>query len=99
MKSKNKTLWGLFISYKSGDHYIGVYPNLDYTLDVIKELLQEIYENNKKVKEEIKLIKQDCIPWKDKETYYHCCDDGFCDVTWFVIQPISEQLTKLILKK
>lgn len=101
-------LWGLFISYKHGGHYIGVYPSLDYTLDVVKEMAIEMLDRSDEdnsqdldaeVDETMENITSRCTPWKDRDDFYYALNDGTLDTTWFTIQQVSESNCGHILKK
>ena len=103
-----KELWGLFISYKTGGHYIGVYLTLKHTLGVVRELLEETYWCNEKtgrnnlvklVVPEMKRIKETVNKagyWDKHDDYWHSLNDGTLDTTWFTIQPIGERLVDAI---
>ena len=105
-----KKLWGLFISYKSGGHYIGVYLTLENTLGVVQELLEETYKSDDETKndnlpevvmaemEGIKEAVNEVGYWDKHEDYWHAINDGNLDTTWFTIQPIGETLVKAINK-
>lgn len=74
---------GLFISYRSGNHYIGVYPTIEYAYEVVKEMIEGME------------IEDDLIPinelkdWlSDKDSYWHEFSDG----TWITMQPIVPEL-------
>lgn len=105
-----KELWGLFISYKSGGHYIGVYLTLEHTLGVVQELLEETYKSTDETKndnlpeviaaemEQIKETVNIAGYWDKHDDYWHSLNDGMMETTWFTIQPIGETLVNAIKK-
>ena len=83
-------LFTLFISYRSGMHYCGVYTTLEYLYNVILEMTEESDE-----------IDSSEIP-KLSEIYTGIngySEDFFCefsDGTWIHIQETSERLVEII---
>jgi len=79
----NTKMTALFISYRFGNHYIGVYPSVKYTYEVVKEMMEDMD------------IKDDFIPIKELEDWLNDADSywyEFSDGTWITIQPVAEEL-------
>ncbi|MCK4339655.1 MAG: hypothetical protein KAW87_06690 [Candidatus Cloacimonetes bacterium] len=74
---------GLFISYRSGNHYIGIYPTIDITHVVVKELIEDLELLDKFI-----TISQLRKQLDTRDDYWHEFSDG----TWITIQPIAEGL-------
>lgn len=80
-------MYTLFISYKSGGHYCGVYPTLEYTHKVILEMAHEMEfiesTHIPSVEEITKALEQ-------KDEFYFAFDDGVVDRTWIHVQEQPE---------
>lgn len=84
-------LWTLFMSYRHGFHYCGVYPSLEHLRQVIEEMTEdmEIDENELPNTEEIEKR------LTEKDDFYK----EFSDTTWIHINEVSDQLVKIIQVK
>jgi hypothetical protein len=81
-------LFTLFISYRFGGHYCGVYPSLEHLYGVIEEMVEDM-EIDKKEIPDIRSIES---ALEGNDDYWH----EFSDSTWIHVQETSEQLVKLI---
>lgn len=82
-------LFSLFISYRSGGHYCGVYPSLEYLYEVIKEMVQDM-----------EIDESETPPLNDLKEALERNDDywhEFSDTTWIQVQETSPQLVELIV--
>jgi hypothetical protein len=83
------TLYTLFISYRHGGHYCGVYPTLEIAHDVIKEMMRDM-EIDKSETPKIGNIRDALVK---KDDFWH----EFTDSTWIHVQEVSEQNTERIV--
>lgn len=79
-------LYTLFISYKSGGHYCGVYPTLKIARDVIKEMLSDC-----EIKDKCPTIKDISEKIDKGDDFWYGFNDGTCDFTWVHVQEVGEQ--------
>lgn len=82
-------LFALFVSYKYGNHYIGVYPSLEILYDVIHEMMADMGIPKKEMVR-IGVVRDNL----EKGDDFHC---EFSDTTWLTVQKVSEQLTEGIV--
>lgn len=81
-------LYALSISYRFGDHYIGVYPSLEHLHGVIKEMVADMEINISEVPS-LKSIKDRL---SEKDSFWV----DFSDSTWITVQKVSECLVAKI---
>ena len=65
--------YGLYVRYESGGKYIGVYPDLKYTREVIYEIMDEV---TFEVEEPIPTEKEMSIHLKTHDIFEHTFTDG-----------------------
>lgn len=84
-------LYTLFISYRHGGHYCGVYPLLSHLRDVIKEMASDMEIPGKEVPS-LELIK---LKLQKGDDMWH----EFSDTTWVHIQETSKPLVEEINRR
>lgn len=84
-------LFTLFISYRFGGHYCGVYVSLEYLHDVIKEMAGDTDIRRSEVPKLAEIRER----MEQFDDYYW----EFSDSTWIQIQETSEQLVDIIKKE
>lgn len=82
------SLFTLFISYRHGNHYCGVYPSLEYLRDVVKEMARDMEIRLR----EVPSLKKMTESLKAKDDFWH----EFSDSTWISISEVAEGNIKVI---
>lgn len=82
------SLFTLFISYRYGNHYCGVYPSLEVLRDVVKEMARDMDIRLS----EVPPLKKMSKALKEKDDFWH----EFSDSTWISISEVAEGNIKMI---
>lgn len=80
-----RKLWSLFISYRFGGYYCGVYPSIRDVKEVVREMSADMEISDDELE----------IMIAEKDDYWHEFSDG----TWIHVQEISEQLVNHIFER